>query len=78
MSRVKRLGKLETTAAVKVRARDLAVRIRWITPDGDAEIPPSSARPSAMTITLSRPEAAAVPATEWRRRFPITTNSKAH
>jgi hypothetical protein len=55
VSRAKRLGKLEQAAAEKVRARDLAVSIRWTTPDGGAaEILPSSARPPVMTLLLTR------------------------
>ena len=66
MSRAKRLGKLEQAAAERVRAHDLAaVRIQWVTPDGVAEIPPSSSRPPAMTISLTRSDDAPVPAPEW-------------
>jgi len=66
MSRQKRLGRLEQASAEKVRAHDLAaVRIQWVTADGVVEIPPSSGRPPAMTISLTRSDDAPVPAPEW-------------
>jgi hypothetical protein len=66
MSRRKRLGKLEQAAAKQARARDFAaVSIRWVTPDGVPEIPPSSGKSPAMTISLTRRADSPGSAPEW-------------